>query len=146
MLSVRHWRAQVYRTLPLPIWGCALPQPPAARLRLRWSGFAFSRSMVQCIRKWVSCTPSPSEITPCLWSLTFIAIHHPSSRHKARHGTPGSEAVLRVARAGGSEFLRVQRAGLLPVSSKSTRNERQSRPDFPNCSTLSSSLAESAPE
>jgi len=34
MLSVRHWWAQVYGTLPLLVWGCTMLQPPAAGLRL----------------------------------------------------------------------------------------------------------------
>lgn len=118
----------------------------AAALRLSRSGSAFSCSMVRCIREWVSGTPGPSEITPCFWCLMFISACLPSSQHNSRRRAPPSRQSFGWPELAAPEFPWAPRAGLVPVSSKSTRNERQSQPDFPNCSTLSSSLAESAPE
>lgn len=122
-LSVACWWVQVYKTLPHPrVRTChVLPS-----LELSLSSFACCCSVNRSTHKWAGGMLSPSQCSP---ASTAPCVRLLLVGSTVQGGRRWCEAALGVAGAGSSQCP--GQAGLVPGSSKSTRNERQSQTRFP---------------
>lgn len=139
-LSVACWWVQVYKTLPHPrVRTChVLPS-----LELSLSSFACCCSVNRSTHKWAGGMLSPSQCSP---ASTAPCVRLLLVGSTVQGGRRWCEAALGVAGAGSTQCPGHGKQDLCQGVQRAPEMKDSLKLDFPNCSTLSSSLAESAPE